>query len=221
MPYLVQKHVALILLTATLMTALPSAGQTVEERRLSTLAAISADADQRTAAFMREIAPRHAALKLHELSTLENLVRREGREAIRSGYQSFSRIIDDMDAFDRAEEVRVVAALSAAFSKFPADVAMEAEAGFKRGYALTSQRHTALRAAQRRSIRATLELVDVIETAGAGVSLAKGRLVFRDRETQIHVSRLLSDLSRFEMEEQRLEREIVESRGASVYPKAR
>ena len=217
----VRKVVALAFLTVTLVTALTSAGQTVEERLFSTLAAISADADQRTAAFMREVAPRHAALKLHELSTPENLARREGRASIRTAYLSFSKIIDDMDSFDRAEEARVGDALSAAVSEFPAAVAVEAEAGFKRGYALTSQRHAALRAAQRRSIRATLELVDVIESAGAGVTLANGRLVFRDRETRIQVSRLLSELGRLEMEEQRLEREIVESRGAPVYPRAR
>ena len=217
---LVRKHAALVCLIAAL-AANSSAGQSVEERLSSTLAAISADADARTAAFMKAVAPRHTALKLHELSTPETLTSREGRVAIRAGYQSFSKIIDDMDSFDRGEEIRVSAALSAALSEFPAAMAAEAEAGFKRGYARTSQKHAALRAAQRRSIRATLELVDAIESAGAGVALANGRLIFRDRETQVRVSRLLSELGRLEMEEQKLEHEIDVSRGAPVEPKAR
>ena len=217
---LVRIHAALVCLIAAL-AANPSAGQSVEERLSSTLAAISADADARTAAFMKEVAPRHAALKLHELSTPETLTSREGRVAIRAGYQSFSKIIDDMDSFDRGEEIRVGAALSAALSGFPAAMAAEAEAGFKRGYARTSEKHTALRAAQRRSIRATLELVDAIESAGAGVALANGRLVFRDRDTQRHISRLLSELGRLEMEEQKREREIDRSRGAPLEPTAR
>lgn len=68
---------------------------------------------------MSEIAPRHGSLRLNELSTPENLASREGRAAIRAGYSSFSRLIDDMDSFDRAEEVRVGSTLSEATSGFP------------------------------------------------------------------------------------------------------
>ena len=103
-------------------------------------------------------------------------------------------------------------ALSEATSGFPRDLALEAQAGFKRGYARTSARHAALRGAQRQSVRATLELVEVIERSVGGVSIANGRLAFVDRETQVRVSRLFSELGRLEMEEQRAEREILKSR---------
>lgn len=202
-----------------LLTATPAAAQSVEERLIAKLAAVSVEIDHRSEAFMSEIAPRQASLRLNDLSTPENLASREGRAAIRAGYSSFSKIIDDMDSFDRAEEVRVGKALSDAASGFPPNLALEVQAGFKRGYARTAARHAALRAAQRRSIRATLELVDVMERAAGGVSIASGRLAFVDRETQARVSRLFSELVRLEMEEQRLEREILESRSVPVESK--
>ena len=208
--------VALTYLAATLLTATPAAAQSVEERLISKLAAVSVETNQRTAAFMSEVEPRQASLRLHNLSTPENLVSREGRAAIRAGYLSFSKIIDDMDSFDRAEEVRVGKALSDATSGFPPNMALEAQAGFKRGFARSSARHAALRATQRQSIRATLELVEVIERSVGGVSIANGRLAFVDRETQVQVSRLFSELVRLEMEEQRLEREILEGRRVPV-----
>lgn len=209
---LVRPHLALAYLAVMLLTATPAPAQSVEERLVSKLRAISAETDQRTAAFMRELAPRQASLNLAHLSTPENLVSREGRAAIRAGYSAFSRIIDDMDSFDRAEEVRVAHALTEAVSGFPPDLASEVQAGFKRGYARTSARHAALRDAQRQSIRVTLKLVDVIESSVGGVSIANGRLAFGDAETQVRVSRLFSELARLEMEEQRAEREILESR---------
>lgn len=209
---LVRTSVALACVAVVLLTASPAAAQSVEEKLISRLTAVSNETDRRTASFMREIAPRLASLKLDRLSTPENLVSRDGRAAIRAGYLSFSRIIDDMDAFDRAEEARVVHALCKAASEFPPDVASEVQAGFKRGYARTSARHAALRTAQRQSIRATLELVDVIEGSVGGVSILNGRLAFGDRETQLRVSGLFSELGRLEVEEQRAEREILESR---------
>lgn len=161
---------------------------------------------------MRDLAPRQASLKLGELSTANNFAVPEGRAAIRAGYLEFARIIDDMDSFDREEEMRVHNALSEAVSGFPPNLASEAQTGFKRGYARTSAKHAALRAAQRHSIRATLELVEVIERSVGGVSIANGRLVFMDRETQLRVSHLFSELGRLELEEQKLERAIEESR---------
>lgn len=207
----VQAQIALAHLAVMLLTANPTAAQSVEERLISKLAAISAETDQRTAAFMSEIAPRQAALRLGELSTPHNLASREGRSAIRTGYLLFAKIIDDMDAFDRAEEVRVSHALSGATTGFPPEIAMEAQSGFKRGYARMSARHAVLRAAQRESIRVTLELVDLIDRA-PGVSIVSGQLNFLDRETETRVSRLLSELGRLEMEEQRAEQEIMKSR---------
>lgn len=188
---LVRMRVALAYLAVMLLTATSAAAQSVEERLISNLAAISVEIDQRTAAFMSEIAPRQASLRLNDLSTPENLVSREGRAAIRAGYLSFSKIIDDMDSFDRAEEVRVGKALSDATSGFPPKLAFEAQAGFKRGYARTS---AACRASSRKrqSIRATLELVEVMERSVGEVSIASGRLAFVDRETQARVSRLFS-----------------------------
>ena len=218
---LVRMHVALASLAFILLMATSAAAQSHEERLISRLAAISVEIDQRTAAFMSGIAPRQASLRLTDLSTPENLVSREGRVAIRAGYLSFSKIIDDMDSFDRAEEVRVGKALSDATSGFPPNLALEAQAGFKRGYARTAARHAALRAVQRESIRATLELVEVIERSLGGVSMAGGRLSFVDRETQMRVSGLFSELIRLEMEEQRLEREIIESRSVPVESKLR
>ena len=215
---LARMHVSLACLALMLLTPTLAAAQPIEETLISKLAAVSADTDRRTAAFMSEIAPRHAALRLEELSTPENLVSREGRAAIRAGYLSFSRIIDDMDSFDRAEEIRVGNALSDAASGFPPKLALEAQVGFKRGYARTSARHAALRAAQRQSIRATLELVDAIESSVGGVSIANGRLTFMDRETQVRVSHLFSELRRLEVEEQRAEREILDGRrGAGLH----
>lgn len=212
---LVRMRVELACVAVMLLTVAPAAAQ-VEERLLSKLAAVSVESDQRTAAFMSEIAPRHASLRLNELSTPENLASREGRAAIRSGYSTFSRLIDDMDSFDRAEQVRVDIALSEATSGFPPDLALEVQTGFRRGYARTSAKHAALRAAQRQSIRATLELVEVIERSAGGVSIAEGRLVFADRQTQAQVSRLFSEVGRLEVEEQRLEREIPQSRSGPV-----
>ena len=210
---LVRTGIALAYFAVVLLTASPASAQWVEEQLTSRLAAVSNETDRRTASFMRAIAPRLASLQLDHLSTPEKLVSREGRAAIRAGYLSFSTIIDDIDSFDRAEEIRVLNALSATTSGLPADVAKEAQAGFKRGYARTSARHAALRATQRQSIRATLELADVIERSNGIVSIANGRLVFGDPETQVRVSRLFSELGRLEMEEQRLERAILESRG--------
>ena len=216
---LVRMHVAC--LAIMVLTATPAAAQSVEELLIAKLAAISLEADQRTAAFMREIAPRQASLRLTDLSTPENLVSREGRAAIRAGYLSFSKIIDDMDSFDRAEEIRVGKALSDATSGFPPKVALDAQAGFKRGFARTAARYAALRAVQRQSIRATLELVDIIERSVGGVSIAGGRLAFVDRETQLRVSHLFSELGRLEMEEETLEREIAERRSVPVESRLR
>jgi hypothetical protein len=187
------------------------AAESVRERLISKLAMISSEANARTAAFMAEIAPRQAAL-LEGVATPDNLMTREGRDAIRGGYLSFSKLIDDMESFDRAEEVRVDHALAAALSEFPRDVALEARSGFKRGWARVTARHATLRAVQRQLIRANLELVDVIENSPGGVSLAAGRLVFPDRQTHLSVSRMFAEIGRLEMEEQRLEREVAERR---------
>ena len=203
-------------LTALLLASTTAAAQSDEDLLLSKLAEVSREANRRTEAFMSEIAPRQASLGLNDLSTPENLVSREGRAAIRAGYSGFSKIIDDMDSFDRAEEVRVSTEVSDATLGFAPNLALEAQAGFNRGYARTSARHAALRAAQRQSIRTTLELVEVIERSVGGVSMAGGRLAFVDRETQVRVSRMLSELVRLEVEEQRLEREILESRSVPV-----
>ena len=217
----VRNHVAMAYLAAMLLTATSTSAQSVEERLISKLAAISGETNQRTAAFMSEVEPRQAALRLNDLSTPENLVSREGRAAIRAGYLSFSKIIDDMDSFDRAEEARVGKALSDATSGSPRSMALEAQAGFKRGFARTAARHAALRATQRQSIRATFELVEVIERSVDGVFIANGRLAFVDQETEAQVSRLFSELVRLEMEEQRLEREILESRSGPVESRLR
>ena len=187
-------------------------GKSDEEQLLSKLATVTLEADQRTQAFMRGISPRQAALKLDELSTPEKLASSEGRNAIRAGYLLFGKILDDIESFERTEEMRVSEALSAATSGFSQGLAIKAVEAFKRGYARTSASHAALRAVQRESISVTVELVDVIDRAPGGVLLSSGRLGFADRETGMHVSRLLSQLSRLEMEEQSAEQAILESR---------
>lgn len=202
-------------LSAMLATAPLASAQTAEEQLISKLAVISADADRRTATFMSQIAPLLSSLKLHNLSTTENLLTRDGRVAIRAGYSSFSKIIDDMDAFDRAEEARVADALSEATSALPRELASEVQAGYKRGAARTSAKHSALRAAQRQSIQTTLELVEVVERSKGGISKRDGRMVFADPDTQRRVSRLFSELGRLEAEERRLEQEIAPGRGGT------
>lgn len=188
--------------------------QADEERLVGRLAEVSAEVDRRTAVFMREIQPRQAALRLNELTTPQNLASREGRDAIRSGYRSFAAILDEIDSFERAEEIRVVKALAAATSDLPLDMAVEAQRGFRRGYARSAARHATLRAVQRQSIKASFELLDVIDGAPGGVLVAEGMLRFPDRDVAVRVSRLLSELARLEMEEQRAEREIMDRRRA-------
>lgn len=199
-------------MAAILLPASVAVAQTDEERLVGRLAEVSAEVDRRTAAFMREILPRQAALRLNELTTPENLASRNGRNAIRSGYQSFAGILDEIESFERAEEVRVMKALAAATSGLPFDMAADAQQGFRRGYARSASRHATLRAAQRQSIKASFELLDVIDSATGGVLVTEGMLRFPDRDVAMRVSRLLSELARLEMEEQRAEREIMDRR---------
>ena len=201
-------------MAAVLLPAATAAAPTDEERLVSRLAGVSAEVDRRSAAFMREILPRQAALRLNELTTPENLVSHEGRIAIRSGYRSFATLLDEIESFARAEEAWVVRALADATSGLPVDMASEAQRAFQRGRARSAARHAALRAAQRESIKTSFELLDVIDGAPGGAILANRMLRLPDRETGVRVSRLLSELIRLEMEEQKAEREILERRGA-------
>lgn len=201
-------------MAAILLPAATAAASTDEERLVGSLAGVSAEANRRSAVFMREMLPRQGALRLNELTTPENLASREGRSAIRSGYRSFATLLDDIESFARAEEVWIVRALVDATSGLPVDMASEAQRAFQRGRARSAARHAALRAAQRESIKTTFELLDVIDRAPGGAILANGMLRLPDRETGVRVSRLLSELIRLEMEEQKAEREVLERWGA-------
>ena len=82
---------------------------------------------------MSEIAPRQASLRLSDLSTPQT-VNREAEPPLGLATYRSPQSIDDMNSFDSAEEVRVGNALSAATSGFPIEMAIEVQAGFKRGY---------------------------------------------------------------------------------------
>ena len=198
-----------------LLASTIAAGHSLEEELVAKLAQVAAESDRRAATFMKEVARRQAALRLSELTAPENLASRTGRDAIRSGNRALEALIDDIESFTRGEEAWVEQALTNATQGFPPGLAAEARRGYLRGYAQSSARHAALRAAQRETMKATFELLDIIDRAPGGVHFANGRLSFPDKETGLRVSRLFSELTRLEREEQRSEREIESRRAAT------
>jgi hypothetical protein len=179
------------------------------------LAKVNAEAIQRSDAVVREMAQRVTALGLDSLLVPANLATPSGRAGIRRGFGALSRILDEIEAFAIAEEIKLQNSVQQAVSQLESHQAQDLRLGFERGHARMRARYSALYRLQRASIKTTLELVDVVERSPGGVKLTAGRLVFSDPTALASVNDLMSRLSRLEEAEARAEREIVEARRRS------
>jgi hypothetical protein len=206
-----------IMVAAAVLFAIPAvASAEVDDAQVSArLADMNAEMNARSAEFSRSAERRLAALDLDSLMTPENLATAQGRTRIRNAYAQFSAILDEIDAFTRSEDARRENALAAVVRGLPAQQSQEVAAAFKKGSARSGVLYDDLYRLQRESIRASLELVDLLELGARQVQLADGRLAFADEQMRAKVKTLIDRLASLEQAQSRAEQRIVESREES------
>lgn len=195
--------------------AFPALSQSDIATAAERLAEVTAEADKRNDVFMSELTQRVTDLKLESLLAPANLATDPGRAGIRRGFTALSRILDEIETFGIAEEVKLKKSVDETVIQLEPHKAQDLQLGFERGHARMRARYSALYRLQRASIDTTFELVDLVERAPGGVKLVGGKMRFADPGTLASAEDLLNRLAELEEAEARAQRDIDEARRQS------